>query len=111
MLDSKEAILNVLNECVKACNHCYSSCLSEGNAAQMADCIISDRECADVCTLTAQFVVTDSRNVDKMLQLCRDICLHCEEICRKHPAEHCQKCAEACHHCHLACDEYLRLTV
>lgn len=111
MLASKEAFLRVINDCINACDNCYIACLREENPAMMADCIITDRECADVCRLTAQFVATDSRFADKLLQLCRDICITCEEICRKHPADHCQRCADACHQCHLACEEYARLTV
>ncbi len=108
---SKQSILTKLNDCITACNNCYAACLREEQVGHMADCIITDRECADVCTLTAQFVATDSRFADKMLQLCKSICITCEEICRAHPADHCQKCADACHQCHLACEEYIHVTV
>ena len=107
----KEAVLTLLYNCIAACENCYSACLREEDASRMADCIITDRECADVCKLTAQFVATDSRFADKALQLCIDICIACEEVCRKHPMDHCQTCADACHQCHLACAEYMRLTV
>ncbi len=111
MLSTKEAILKVINDCANACEHCYISCLRGEDARHMADCIITDRECADICRLTAQFVATDSRFADKVLQLCKDMCLQCEEICRQHAHEHCQQCADACHQCHLACEEYMKITV
>ncbi len=111
MIASKKAFLAIINDCVNACDVCYGACLHEENAGHMADCIIIDRECADICRLTAQFVATDSRFADKLLQLCREVCLACETICRSHPHDHCQRCADACHQCHIACEEYVRLTV
>ena len=110
-LTAKESALHYLHQCISACENCYSMCLREGNASHMVDCIITDRECADICTLTARLVAADSRIADKMLQLCIDICHTCEAICRKHDNEHCQECADACHACHLACESYLRVTI
>jgi hypothetical protein len=96
-------ILRELNACVTLCNYCYSACLNEKEVSLFARCIELDRECAEICQLTASIVLRDSENANHFLSLCAIICEACAEECEKHDSEHCKKCAHVCRSCAAMC--------
>ncbi len=67
----------------------------------MAECIQRDRDCADVCALTARLLLRGSALT--AAALCAEACARCAEECAKHDHDHCQQCAEACRQCEAAC--------
>src|SRR5205085_1292405 len=101
-----EEILPELNACVIACNVCYNACLNEEDVSMMARCIELNRECADICQLTASVLSRESENADKYLKLCADICEVCADECKKHDMGHCRDCARACSNCSVLCRSY-----
>ena len=46
-------VLDALARCVAACEYCATACLGEDDIAMMVPCIRLDRDCADICHLTA----------------------------------------------------------
>ncbi|AXI00092.1 four-helix bundle copper-binding protein [Sporosarcina sp. PTS2304] len=98
-----EEVLYLLEECVKACNHCFDACLKEKDVRMMAGCIRLDRECAESCSYTIQVIARRSPFTSQNLRLSAEICEACAEECGKHDHPHCQKCAEACRKCAEAC--------
>ena len=52
--------IQACNACAIACEHCAASCLREEDAAHMALCIRTDRDCADLCRLAALLMARDS---------------------------------------------------
>mgnify|MGYP000589590815 CR=1 FL=1 len=96
-------ILKELNACAALCNICYYNCLAEEDVKMMSRCIQLDRDCADICLLTASYFARGSENVEKIVALCADICLQCAEECEKHHHDHCKKCAIACRTCYDMC--------
>jgi len=98
---------HVLVKCMTACEYCATLCLQEENVKMMARCIMLDRDCADICMLTARFVARDSAHAQHVMRECIEICRLCEEECRKHEADHCQKCADACRECAEACENWM----
>ena len=63
-----------------------------------------DRDCADICALTARYVARGSDHAKHLLSLCADICKACGDECAKHThMQHCQECADACRRCEEAC--------
>lgn len=99
-------LLNKLSNCLAACEHCADACLTEEDPGAMADCIKSDRDCAELCALAIKFVARDSALASKVVELCAEACSTCAEECAKHDHDHCQKCAEACRKCEKACRNY-----
>ena len=92
-----QSCIEVCNECVTTCEHCAASGLQEPEIKMMARCIELDRDCADVCSLAAQFMSRGSPFAGKLCALCAEICQACGDECAKHKNEHCQRCAETCH--------------
>lgn len=102
--EQNTALLKALSDCAAECNHCFTACLEEENVKMMARCIKLDRDCADICNLTASFLARGSEHAGHLLQECADICNACAEECNKHDHDHCKKCAEACRACATACE-------
>jgi hypothetical protein len=83
-------------------------CLQEEHVQMMVNCIQLNRDCADICTLTARFVARNSPHAPHVMRECIEICRACAEECSKHDEEHCQKCAEKCQECADACQDWLQ---
>lgn len=86
-------------KCMNACNYCYVSSLKEYDLGMLKECIRLNRECADICTFTAEALSRDTAFGDEIRELCAKICDACAEECGKHEHEHCKKCAEVCRRC------------
>ncbi|GAB2796689.1 hypothetical protein HNQ93_004378 [Hymenobacter luteus] len=98
-----QSLLDALNACVAACENCASACLQEDDVKMMAPCIALDRDCADICALTARLLSRGSEHAWHLLRECAEICRLCGEECAKHAHAHCQACAAACRRCEEAC--------
>ena len=97
------ALIQKLLACALACENCATACLHEDDVAMMANCVMLDRDCADICTLAARLLQRNSDIAHQYLVLCEEICRMCSAECGKHRHEHCNKCAEACRECAETC--------
>lgn len=95
-----------LHECLVACESCANQCLKE-NAAIKEQCIRTDLDCAEICSLTLRLLSRDSAMASKMIDLCIDICDKCAIECEKHDDDHCQHCAKQCRKCIEVCKSFL----
>ena len=102
-----QILLDALNRCVAACEHCATACLSEEHVKHMVGCIRLDRDCADICALTARLVARGSVHAKHIMKECVEVCRLCEAECAKHNHTHCQQCAAACKACADACVAYM----
>ena len=93
------ALIEKLIYAAWACENCAASSLDEDDVTKMSHCIEVDRDCADLCNLTAKLLIRDSEFAHKLLALCEQACRHCSEECSKHEHEHCQHCAAVCQEC------------
>lgn len=98
-----QEIINQLNNCSTECNYCYNECLNEKDVSMMAACIKLDRDCAEICQLTASMLARGSEHGLHLLKECAEICNACADECEKHDNEHCKHCAEVCRKCAEAC--------
>lgn len=103
----KNDLEHMLIKCITACETCMTKCLQEENPGKMRDCINLQRDCIDICVVTAKFMARNSPHTEHVMKECIELCRLCAEACRKHPMDHCQKCAEVCAECLHACEEYM----
>jgi len=98
-------IMAALGQCAAECNHCATACLDEQDVKMLIRCIKLNRDCSDICSLTAAFVARSSEHADHLLEECAEICEACAEECEKHAEhmEHCRRCAQVCRECAEAC--------
>ena len=101
MHQENKNLLQVLQDCINECNHCYHACLSE--EMDMSRCIQLDRQCADICQLAASYVASGAEATHILLEACAQVCALCADECEKHVMDHCKRCAEACRRCAEEC--------
>ena len=99
-------LLAALARCVAACEYCADACLDEADVKMMVPCIRLDRDCADICRLTAAYISRNSPHAQHIIKECIELCQKCHDECAKHPMDHCQQCAQACQECLDACRAY-----
>ncbi|MFC4873020.1 four-helix bundle copper-binding protein [Negadavirga shengliensis] len=102
-MNSKSELIQILNECAAACNHCADACLEEKDLEKMITCIRTDRVCAELCSSTAKMLSVQFGPFDDLLKFCERVCGICADECEKHDHDHCQECAKACRKCQEAC--------
>ncbi|NHN33304.1 four-helix bundle copper-binding protein [Paenibacillus agricola] len=95
--------IDACNECMKACEQCFSACLQEPDVGARVHCISMLRDCADICSLTAQYLARNSMSAKQICSLCASICEACAEHCSKFKDEHCKTCVEMCKKCAEVC--------
>jgi Cys-rich four helix bundle protein (predicted Tat secretion target) len=96
--------------CLMAGQACQQHCielLGKGEK-EMAPCMASTMEMLAACQALQQLASHKSKHLGKMARLTLDICLQCEEECRKHEKKHqvCRDCAEACAACAKECKKF-----
>lgn len=101
-----DKLLLTLMNCIAACEHCASACLTEKDPGRLAGCIRLDHDCAEACTLAARFLARGSEHTAKAMDLCIALCEACAEECGHHDHDHCRACREACLTCAAACKEH-----
>ena len=110
------ACLEACLECEMTCTACSDACLHEKKVAELAFCVRTDLDCADVCGALGRALSRASRpDADTMrtlLTACATACRACGDECRKHASmhAHCRICAESCEACAKACQALLAAT-
>jgi len=107
------AAVDACLDCVQACTSCADADLVEEDVDELRACIALDRNCADVCGVTARILSRpahwDGYVVHRLLQACVRVCTACAEECQRHAEHHrhCAICAEVCLACVRACSALL----
>ena len=105
--------IDAASACAVVCSACASACLSEPDAAQMAQCVRDDLDCADLCGVTARHLArlnaSDKQLTLAVLAACIEACVQCAGSCAPHREhhEHCRLCEQACNRCEAACQALL----
>jgi len=107
------AAIDTLIACGQACTACADACLSEDTVAELAKCIRTNLDCADICAVTARVLSRhtgyDATISRALLEACATACKACGDECERHARmhEHCRVCADACRACERACRDLL----
>jgi hypothetical protein len=104
-----KACMEACFACATACEVCATACLHESDVQSMTACILTDRDCADICRLTGTLLARSSQHGKHLIRECMEVCKACAAECEKHAKhfEHCRLCAEACRACAKACEAAL----
>lgn len=101
-----------LDTCIQACLDCHQvclttigHCLSLGGAHAEAGHMRIMMDCAQICVVSADFMIRGSAHHPHICRECAEICRECEASCANHPAadDAMRRCAEACHRCAEEC--------
>ena len=102
--DVRQCIQNCL-ECHAICVETKSHCLELGGEHASSDHIGVLADCAQICALSADFMLRGSRHHPHTCRECAEICQACAEDCERMAggdqtmtecAQVCRRCAESC---------------
>jgi hypothetical protein len=105
--------IDALIACSEACTACADACLSEDMVADLAKCIRTNLDCADICATTARVLSRhtgyDANISRSLLEACAAACRACGDECAGHADmhQHCRICADACRHCERVCRDLM----
>ena len=100
---SIQTCIDACNACMQACEECYTACLNEPDVQARIMCIRVLRDCADICSLSSQYMSRNSEFSAQLCATCATICDACATECAKMKDTHCQKCADMCRKCADEC--------
>ena len=102
-----------MQRCIQLCQDCHARCiqlidhcLTIGGRSAAPAHIRLLMDCAQLCTVTADFMARASSFHDRTCTLCAELCRRCAENC-EHVAGSDQlitQCAELCRRCAESCD-------
>src|SRR3954454_20938472 len=73
------AAIDTLIACGQACTACADACLSEDTVAELAKCIRTNLDCADICAVTARVL---SRHTGYDATISRALLEACATACK-----------------------------
>src|SRR5690625_5584809 len=88
-----EVCAELCHECARLCQQCTVECVEVGDKS-LARCIRLCLDCADICDLTANYLIRGSEHYQALARLCAEICEACAEECEKGEMDTMKRCAE-----------------
>jgi hypothetical protein len=91
-------------QCAQVCEQMIQHCLKQGGPHSAPSHIRLLQDCAEICAVSANFMLRESEFHGRTCAVCADVCLSCAEDCEKMKddemmrmcAEVCRRCAESC---------------
>lgn len=105
---------NKFAQCIVDCMECYESCtssiqhcLSEGGKHIEPSHLNLMMECARLCQISAEFMMSGSAYSEDLCNVCSEICDACAESCLAVDVNDkmMQECAEICRRCSRSCNK------
>ncbi len=102
-----QALINSALDCMKTAEICINHCLDvlgTGDTS-LAECGKVVQELETICSSLFKFASYDSKYLNGILAVAKQVCTDCEKECRKHKKhQSCLDCADACVACLKECD-------
>lgn len=102
-------------QCIERCLQCYKICLDtlhyclrQGEEHAKPDHIFMLQDCAEICLMTADFLIRKSPNHAPLCEVCEYICNECAEDCERdewHDDTQMIICAQTARDCANICKE------
>ena len=97
--------------CIEACQHCFQTCLAaaDGHCLEVAGDHAAPahlrlmHDCADICQLSAAFMLRRSTFHPRTCALCAEVCIACAADCEALGDEVMRECATICRRCAESC--------
>ncbi len=98
------------NACIESCNACHrvcletiTACLQQGGEHANPAHLALLQDCAQVCAVSADFMIRGSDLHGRVCALCAEACERCAEACERLGGEQMLGCAAACRRCAQMC--------
>src|SRR5215510_2369194 len=100
----EQCLLNFLERHHRICLETITYCLFKGGKYANENLIRLLQDCAEICQITANFMIRNSDILPAICSACAEICLKCAEVCEWLRDDYLlEACAEACRQCAEFC--------
>ena len=95
-----------MQQCIQNCRDCQRACMLtladmlKAGKAEHARLIL---DCAEICQVSANFMIRESESHGYTCAVCAQVCERCAEACEKSGDEQLKLCAEMCRRCADSC--------
>lgn len=86
----------ILRQTIQDCMKCLTRMTRVKSQNDCPNCCI---ECVQICEITTNELIQESKFAPKYMELCADICDWTASQCREHPYAESQACAISCENC------------
>lgn len=98
-------------ECAQICVQTVQHCLEKGGKHAAPDHIRTLSDCADICGVSARFMLRGSDLHAETCRACSIVCDRCAESCEQMADdEMMRRCAEVCRRCSQSCGDMAGIT-
>lgn len=106
MNDDMQRCIRLCRDCHARCIELLDHCVTLGGRHVAPAHIRLLMDCAQLCTVTADFMARASALHDRTCTLCAEACRRCAESCAQLAGSDqlLKQCAELCRHCAESCD-------
>jgi hypothetical protein len=98
---------DAMRECIVNCSDCHDICLEAAvyavRGAMEPDHVTLLLDCAEICDVSRDFMLRESRFHTRACGVCAAVCDACAAVCREHDDPLLQRCAEQCGICAGSC--------
>lgn len=102
-MDMQNCIDECLN-CHRVCTETLKHCLQEGGRHALANHINALTDCAQICSLSADFMLRGSELHHHTCGVCAEACEKCAQSCENvNDSPEMQRCIDACRRCAESC--------
>lgn len=93
-------------ECHNVCRETLTHCFETGGAHAEPSHVRLLIDCAEICSISAAFMLRGSPTHKRICGICADICEQCAKDCERFTDDaHMTHCASICHSCASSCRE------
>lgn len=98
-------------DCYQICTRTIAQCLIKGGKHAETKHIQLLQDCADICNLSAQFMLRESDFHSSICKVCAEICSACAKNCESLDAsdKEMKACSEACQKCATSCQDMSKM--
>lgn len=102
--------IDICTECLQSCEQLIWHCLERGGEHASVAHIRLLQDCANLCALSAKFMLRQSPLHTRICSVCAEACLQSAVSCEKIGREDAEmkSCAEVCRQCADSCNEMAR---
>lgn len=97
-------------DCFQICSHVLNHCLEKGGKHAAPKQIKLLGDCAKICNLSADFMISNSDYHSSTCKVCAEICIACAVSCETFAGDEIMKtCADICRKCAASCEEMAKM--
>ncbi|HWO98058.1 MAG TPA: four-helix bundle copper-binding protein [Bacillus sp. (in: firmicutes)] len=99
-------VLQIAQNCEATCEYTKNEILKMEDIQSRQEQLKLLSDCANICTLTAKYIASQSQFAKSLASLCAQVCETCGNHCLKYSDKLSQACGQICFNCAQECRDF-----